>query len=426
MNPSVFIGGIKERDAGQIEPPKQISSGRAGDSHKTGFPTAQWKSKSLARVTGTTNDAKKVPAMEVVVLSASTSSAVHSTMSSRNDPRMDDNMRFIMSMSADELAEAQRELQAMFKPETLEKFKQSAAKKYGSDVQKMMTKSVDETTLSLSDHTMMMEPSAGSSTLPKQLPAVRSRIDEVDGAATNKTFAKEFDSGSDDATVLYQSMASNLEELKELQRTAPDDVRAALAWAIDDEPAGGENGLDRDAENNSRKFVSFDSNTSTKLAARSSNSNPKNRSQRLKSSIGPSRLSQDRFDLKGRKVTQPARPINTYCLNAYSMITNLKSICHDVKGDSSVRKRRPGGDYAHRRGLPSQLERLSRCVACPGRCHGRYHGGHSGHCCGTHRARRRHPAAGRIAQPPDEPPGTRYVLEAATTLAAVHSIIAPY
>ena len=362
MNPTVFIGGIIERDAGQIEPPKEISSSRTGNSHRTGFPTAQWKSKSLARVVGTANDAKKVPVNEVVAVPSATSSAVHSNnnMSSRNDLGMDDNMRFIMSMSAEELAEAQRELQAMFKPETLEKFKQSAAKKYGSDVQKMMSKSVDETALSLSDHTMMMERPVVSSSLPKQQPIARSsRIDGVDVAAVGAAAAKVVTSGSDDATILYQSMASNLEELKELQRTAPDDVRAALAWAIDDEPTGGENALDRDAEYDTRK-VNFDHNTTTaKSVARA---DPKNRSRkddsgkRWKSPLVPPRLSQDRFDLKGRKVIKTCTP--SQYLTPIRINPNLPY--PDMKGHSALRMRRSGGCHADRRSLPPQLGRPSR------------------------------------------------------------------
>ena len=239
---------------------------------------------------------------------------------------MDENMRFIMSMSAAELAEAQSELQAMFKPETLEKFKQSAAKKYGSDVQKMMSKSVDETTAS-ADHAMMMERSTVSSSPPKQQHVSRSGIDGVDRVAVAAAAAKVVTSGSGtvDTSILYQSMASNLEELKELQRTATDDIRAALAWAIDDEPTNGENVLDRDVENARQKTVSFDHDTTTKSAARpqhgSSNTNHKNRGhknedgKRWKSPLIPPRLSQDRFDLKGRKVTHPPYPLNIHTLS---------------------------------------------------------------------------------------------------------------
>lgn len=136
---SIFKGGVTERI---IEQPKEISQIK-----RNGLPSPAptWRGKSLASQASQGSKtlipkptySKSTEQLSSPSLSTNNASNVNS-INNVNMINMeidnDASMRLIMSMSPQELLEAQRELTATFKPKNLEFLKKMAAKKNSSGV----------------------------------------------------------------------------------------------------------------------------------------------------------------------------------------------------------------------------------------------------------------------------------------------------
>ena len=304
---SVFSGGIIERD--NVDPPKALAPlNRAGDAHKTGFPTPQWKARPLGQRPLKLPDAAPSDGASSGGGSSSSSSSSAASVvgllppppaprapppaaDASTDAAVDDNMKLIMSMSAGQLAEAQSELEAMFRPETLAAIKRRAAGKYGSDVGAMLAPT-RRTEPPVPRRDASPPRTAAAAAVAAAAPSQDSSRAHFLGAPTPEPFPPP----------TFASVAATEGELRAWEQSAPGDVRAALAWAIDDDvPADADADADAaDGAGSRDRQVTFDPHvkpggTGGKAGkARAPRAVPRARA----------RAATDRFDLKGRKVVE--------------------------------------------------------------------------------------------------------------------------